>query len=176
MKPLILSGLFAVLSITASAQNDCEAIKKENEYLKQALLLNKPVTEISDGDITLSILSIEGSRNAQEVSIEVLITNKGLNLDAFTTRVKSIIDINGSEYLLDKAYLGAKEASGFMSAFIDLYRDTPLKCRYVFRGIQPEVKMIKMFMFPFEYHIPGTNSFDNVKKNVEFRDLNITWK
>jgi hypothetical protein len=172
-KNMLLLGSM-LLAGSLIAQTNCDAIKKENDYLKKALSLNTPITEQQNGDLTFSITKIEGNSKAQSVTIELLIKNKGRNLDNFTSQVKSVIDINGTEYLLAKAFIGAQDATHFGSA--DLFRDTPLKCKYTFNGIQPEVKVIKLFDYPVQYHVPGTNSFDFQKENVEFKDLNIQWK
>lgn len=168
----LLTVLLCLFVTALFAQTNCDEIKKENDYLKKALNLNKPVTEIQNGDLVFSVTKVEGNSKSQVVTIEMLVKNTGRNLDDFTSEVKSVIDINGTEYLLSKAFIGAKEGS----AYATLYRDVPLKCKYIFAGIQPEVKIIKLFNYPVKYHIPGTNSFDFQKEAAEFRDLTIVWK
>lgn len=170
---IVLIVLSSLQSAFAQSSN-CDDIKKENEYLKKTLNLNKPIKEVKSEDLIFSITKIEGNSKMQTLTIELLVTSKGRNLENFTSRVKSIIDINGTEYTLDNAYIGTEDTKYF--AYTNLFRDTPLKCKYIFKGIQPEVKVIKMFNYPFEYHILGTNSFDRVKEKVEFKDLNIAWK
>ena len=155
------------------AQTGCDAIKKENAELKKALSINEPIVSANKGDLEFSVTKVEGNIKAQTVTIEVLIKNSGKNLEAFTTGINSILDPNGNEYLLGKAYYGAEEAR-FTSA--KLFRDAPLRCKYIFNGVQPEIKYVKLFNFPVKYHVPGTNSFDFVEEGVEFRDFKITWK
>lgn len=174
MKYYILCIGLLCTGLISRAQSTCDDVRKENEYLRKALLLKAPVKEIKSEDLTFVITKVEGNSKAQTVTIELTVTNKGRNLETFTSRVKSIIDITGTEYLLSNAYIGAQDARFFAHA--DLLRDTPLKCKYTFKGIQPEIKIIKMFRYPFEYHLPGTNSFDRVKESLEFTDLNIVWK
>lgn len=155
------------------AQASCEALKKENAELKKALSINEPILSAQKSDLTYSVTKVEGNIKAQTVTIEVLIKNSAKNLEGFTTGVNSVLDANGNEYLLDQAYYGAEKAR-FSSA--KLFRDAPLKCKYIFKGIQPEVKMVKLLNFPVKYHVPGTNSFDFVDEGVEFRDIPIVWK
>lgn len=155
-------------------QAGCEAIKKENAELKKTLSINAPIVEAEKGDLHFSVTKIEGNSKMQTVTIEVLIKNSGKNLEAFTTGVKSILDPNGNEYKLSDAYIGANDAMFFSNT--TLYRDAPLRCKYIFKGIQPEIKMIKLLNFPIKFHVPGTNSFDFEEQSVEFRDFPITWK
>ena len=173
MKKII--SLFAIAFIAAqlSAQSTCEELRKENEYLKKALLLNNPVIEVHNGDLKFSIVKVEGNSKSHLVTIEIIVKNTRRNIEAFAAKVKSIVDINGMEYQIDKAYIGLKDATTF--AFTDLRKNTPLKCRYVFKGVQPEVKALRLFNYPVEYHIPGANAFDFENKNAEFKNLSIVW-
>ncbi|MDR2272028.1 MAG: hypothetical protein LBF27_14075 [Sphingobacterium sp.] len=177
MKRFYFAMSAAVLLLTANnrtfAQASCDAIKKENVELKKALSMNEPIVSARKGDLDYSVTKVEGNIKAQSVTIEILIKNSGKNLEAFTTGVSSILDLNGNEYLLDKAYYGAEDAR-FISP--TLFRDAPLKCKYIFKGVEPEVKMVKLFNFPVKYHVPGTNSFDFVEESNEFRDFKINWK
>lgn len=170
---IFLSAITLAYVSDSFAQASCDAIKKENAELKKVLSLNEPIVSATKGDLEFTITKIEGNIKAQTVTIEILIKNSGKNLEAFTTGVNSILDPNGNEYLLGKAYYGAEEAR-FSTA--KLFRDAPLKCKYIFKGIEPEIKMIKLFNFPVKYHVPGTNSFDFVDDSVEFRDFKISWK
>ncbi|WP_343566255.1 hypothetical protein [Sphingobacterium sp.] len=171
---LLISATTLVYSPDSSAQTNCDAIKKENAELKKALGLNEPIITEKKGDLEYTITKVEGNTKSQSVTIEVNIKNSGKNLESFTTEVKSVLDPNGNEYKLKKAYIGATDAT--YSAYTTLYRDAPLKCKYIFNGIQPEVKLIKLLNFPVRYHVPGTNSFDFQVESVEFRDFKITWK
>jgi hypothetical protein len=174
MRSTILTMMFCLSSLLSSAQPSCDSVKKENTYLRKALDLNKPLKEAQNGDLTFSIVKVTGDSKEQAVTIEVLIKNAGKNLESFGSEVKSISDPNGNVYKLYAAYVGQEKV--YSSMHEKLYRDAPLKCKYIFRGIEPETKMIKIFPFPVKYHIPGTNSFDFVEESIEFRDFTITWK
>jgi len=179
MKSIIISAFITIgTSISCyslcSAQSACDSIKKENAYLRKALNLNEPIKEVQKGDLTFSIVKVTGDIKEQAVTIEVLIKNTGKNLESFGSKVQSISDLNGNVYQLDAAYVGNEKVYGSM--FSKLFRDAPLKCRYLFKGIEPEVKLIKLFNYPVQYHVPGTNSFDFVEQSVEFRDFPISWK
>ena len=173
MKNTIFLLAIALTSVQLSAQSTCEDLRKENEYLKRALLLNNPVIEVRNGDLNFSIVKVEGNSRNHVVTIEIIVKNKRRNIEAFAAKVKSIVDINGMEYQVDKAYIGLKDATTF--AFTDLRKNTPLKCRYVFKGVQPVVKALRLFNYPVEYHIPGADAFDFENKNAEFKNLSIVW-
>jgi len=158
----------------SSAQSNCDSIKKENVYLRRALSLNEPIKEVKKNDFAFSIVRVSGDIKAQIVTIEVLIKNTGKNLETFGSQVQSMSDVNGNVYKLDAAYVGGEKIYGSM--FEKLYRDAPLKCKYIFKGIEPEVKIIKLLNYPIKYQIPGANSFDFVEESVEFRDFSISWK
>jgi len=174
MKTPFLIIILSVFVLTSFAQANCDSVKKENAYLRKALSLNSPIKEARKGELTFTIVKVNGDIKGQAVTIEVLIKNAGKNLESFGSKVKSVSDINGNTYKLDAAYVGDEKIYSFM--FKDLFRDAPLKCKYVFRGIEPEIKMIKLFDYPVQYHVPGTNSFDSVEESVEFRDFPILWK
>jgi hypothetical protein len=174
MKASFLTMMLCCASLLSFAQATCDSIKKENIYLRKALNLNEPIKEAKKGDLSYAIVKVTGDSKAQTVTVEILIKNSGKNLESFGSQVNSISDLNGNTYRLDAAYAGDERVFGSM--FVNLFRDAPLKCRYIFKGIEPEVKMIKLFNFPVKYHVPGTNSFDFVEESVEFRDFSINWK
>lgn len=173
MKKAIFLFVFALITTCLLAQTGYNNLKKENELLKNVLLL-KPVTEAQIGDLNFSIIKVEGNSKTKLVTIEILIKNKGTKLEAFSSKVMSIIDLDCIEYPVHKAFLGTKDATIF--AFTDLYNFSPLTCTYIFKGITPDVKFIKLFKYPMEYHIPGAEPFDFQNKKAEFRDLSIAWK
>ena len=174
MKKAILLFTFSFIISYIFAQTSAEVVKNENQYLKSGLTLNKPLTEVRNGDLTFSVIKVEGNNKSQLVTIEVLIKNKGRRLEAFTSYVKSIIDNNGVEYSMHKSFIGNKDATVF--AFTDLNSYTLLTCKYVFKGIKSDVRFLRLFNYPVEYHIPGSNPSDFQMRNTEFRDLTIEWK
>lgn len=78
------------------AQN-CEEIKKENDYLKQIINVNKPEYKIEFDKTEFLITKIEGDSKQQTVSISILVNNKDVNkyisMFGFTA-----IDLEGNEY------------------------------------------------------------------------------
>jgi hypothetical protein len=181
MKKVLFSIAMILCVLQINAQ-DCselsqvnETLKKEIEELKKILLLIKPQKEFKAKDLEIKLLSIQGDQREQSVKIVVLFTNSGVNIDRMTTSVKSIIEAGGNEVLLHKAFLGAKGARGFLGASTELYRDTPLKCTYIFKGVVPETAIIKAFPLPFKYHKEGTRSIDIVEDRVIFNDIKIDW-
>lgn len=78
------------------AQN-CEEIKKENDYLKQIINVNKPEYKIEFDKTEFYITKIEGDIKQQTVSISILVNNidvnKYISLSGFTA-----IDLEGNEY------------------------------------------------------------------------------
>lgn len=181
MKKLLFSITMILCVMQINAQ-DCseltqanETLKKEIAELKKILLLVKPQQEFKAKDLRIKLLSVKGDQREQSVKIEVLFTNTGVNIDRMTTSVKSIIEAGGNEVILHKAFLGAKEARGLFGASMELYRDTPLKCTYIFKGVVPETSIIKAFPLPFRYHKEGTRSIDMVEDRIIFNDITIDW-
>ncbi|WP_027393151.1 hypothetical protein [Aquimarina latercula] len=182
MKKIIVTLAISLILIPIQAQEECkeiiaqsELLKKEIIALKNILLLTKPKAEIKSKDIQVKLLSVTGETREQSVKIEVLFTNSGVNIDRMSTSVKSIIEAGGNEVLLHKAFLGATEVKGFFGASTALYRDTPLKCTYIFKGVVPETTIIKGFPLPFKYHKEGTRSSDMIEDRVIFNDIKIEW-
>jgi hypothetical protein len=174
MRTSLLTITLCLSSFLTFAQANCDSVKKENAYLRKALSLNEPIKEAKSGDLTFSIVKVTGNIKTQTITVEILIKNAGKNLESFGSQVNSVSDLNGNKYLLGEAYIGNERI--YLSMHEDLFRDAPLKCKYVFKGIEPEVKIIKLFNYPVKYHVPGTNSFDFVEESVEFRDFPISWK
>lgn len=77
-------------SLFSFAQVACDSIKKENIYLRKALSLNEPIKEAKQGDIRYAIVKVTGDIKALAVTIEVLISNAGKNLESFGSQVNSI--------------------------------------------------------------------------------------
>jgi hypothetical protein len=185
MKNTLLFFLMTVLTISMSFGQNCDSIEAENQRLKtevlelkEILLVTTPIMEFQADDINVKLLKITGDERTQTIEFEVLFTNSGVNIDKMTTGVKSIIEVGGNEVLLNKAILGAKEAKsrGFLGTYVELFRNTPLKCTYIFKGVVPEVKIIKAFPLPFVYHKEGTKSSEYIEDRVIFNDIEINWK
>lgn len=179
MKKIYLIILLTISSLTFG-QNNCDELKAENENLKRQiyemkkiLLITTSIKEVQVGDINVKLMNITGDIRTQTVQIEMLFTNTGINADGFTTKIKSIISAGGSEVVLENAQIGSKSGSSYLPSS-ELYRNTPLKCIYTFKGVVPETFIIKAFPVPFQYSKQGTRT--TTKEEILFNDLTINWK
>ena len=168
-----------------SFAHDCETLKAENQTLINQILERKHVVwlepfenEFQSNQINVKLLKVVGDKKTQTVKMDVLFTNKGVNIDKMITKVKSIIQAGGDEVLLNKVILGSKENtnSGYSGAYVKLLRDEPLKCTYIFKGVVPETKVIIAFPLSFKYHKEGTQTTQFIEDRVLFNDLLIDWK
>ncbi|HAR72008.1 MAG TPA: hypothetical protein DCR77_01175 [Flavobacteriaceae bacterium] len=92
-KLLVLSFL---LSYTIFAQN-CEEIKKENDYLKQILHINTAEYKTEFDKTEFLITKIEGDTKQQTVTFTILVNNKDVN-KVIAMGTFSAIDLEGDEY------------------------------------------------------------------------------
>lgn len=99
-----------------SFAHDCETLEAENQTLinqilerKQVLWLEPFENKFQVNQIKVKLLKVVGDKKTQTVKMDVLFTNKGVNIDKMTTKVKSIIQAGGDEVLLNKVILGLKE-------------------------------------------------------------------
>jgi hypothetical protein len=164
-----LISFSALKGFSQSAQN-CDQIKtelikakEENEYLRNALKIGKPIKEVNSDNIDFKLLKVEGNSKSQTITATLTLKTSAANWYIMSS-VKSIIDIDGNEYKLKSHTIGAGS-----SRQIEFNTDVPIKCTYTFEGILPSVKMIKLFNFDYT-HKSGEKYF------VEFRDLSVDWK
>lgn len=116
-------------------------------------------------DIEFTLLSAEGSKQAQTIKITLVLTNRAANRFIWSA-VESISDPDGNEYLIKSFTNGASA----YDIHIPLDTDVPRKCTYTFGGILPAVKTIKLFKFRYRH-----KSLDD-PNSVEFRDIPVDWK
>lgn len=155
--------LSSCLSTTATAQQDCTQLKAENESLRKALNITKAIKEVSADKIEFKLTKVEGNTKSQTVTCTVILTTTAADW-YINPQIKSIIDIEGNEYLLKSATYGALDYGA-----INLYTGVPIKCTFTFKGILPTVKVIKLFKFKYSHRAGEPYS-------VEFRDMDIDWK
>ena len=171
MKILIAAFLcFSALEGMSQSTQSCEQAKaelvkskEENEYLRNALKIGKPVKEVNSDNIDFKLLKVEGNSKSQTITMTLTLKTSAANW-YIMSNVKSIIDIDGNEYKLKSYTIGADNYHQ-----IEFNTDVPIKCTYTFGGILPAVKMIKLFKFDYTHRL-GEKYF------VEFRDLSVDWK
>ena len=78
-----------------SFAHDCETLKAENQTLINQILERKQVVwlepfenEFQSNQINVKLLKVVGDKKTQTVKMDVLFTNKGVNIDKMITKVK----------------------------------------------------------------------------------------
>lgn len=161
----LITGLLVCLSIIVQAQTtDCDDLKKENEYLRNALNILKPVQSATSSKVELSLIKCEGNSVDQTVTLWLTATNKEANKD-FQFSQSEVIDVEGNSL---KSYDIVMGSSGIRGT---LYTDVPVKVSVTFKKVLPSVKILKLINL--EHYNPQqagrTLSF-------QFKDININWE
>lgn len=156
----VLFLLFSVLLTSFAQTNSCEDVKKENDYLRNALNINKPVMQAVAQNVEFSITKIEGNKTEQTVTITVLLNNKAANtyFQWYLSGLKAI-DMEGNSYKLGTSF--SRE---------QLYTDVPYKAEIKLQKILPKVEMLRLFALSFYSVKQGEKA-----PELEFRDLPIEW-
>lgn len=144
------------------AQQGCDEIKKENEYLKNALKIATPIKTATAANIDFNIIKVEGNTKDQTVTLVMTFVNHNANeaIQYYDTRA---IDVEGNEYK------GSEHSIGSEGTRNTLYTDTPMKSTVTFTKVLPSVKILKLVPINFLYNKP-------LNVDIEFKDLPITWK
>jgi len=136
-------------------------VKSENEYLKNALKVGKPIETLNYDKIDFAITAVEGNSTDQTVTIHLLLNNNGATRPLQFTGQHQLKDVEGNLY--------QKSTGSFVRE--SLITNTPLKFSVTFKEIMPDVKIIRSFLLSFYNNAaPGRDS------SVEFRNLSIDWK
>jgi hypothetical protein len=114
-------------------------------------------------DIEFKLIKAEGNKSAQTITLTLLLTNSAANA-LIQTRVHSIFDTDGNEYLMKSHRHGAET----FSSSIPLTTGVPIRCVYVFGGVLPSARTIRLFTFAYLQQSGQTHS-------VEFRDIFVDW-
>ncbi|PPZ90523.1 transposase [Cloacibacterium normanense] len=174
---LYLSSIF--ITILGFSQNNCEALKKENEalqltnkvltsendYLKKIVEINKAILDTEKDNSSFKITKVTGSKAEKTISITFLVEAKDEN-KKMTIEDISIVDIEGKEYEID-FYKSSRP-------YPELDLKTPVKLTFSFKNIENEPLFIKLFRFKITSQ-PKKNLFENTKSNLEFKDLKVIW-
>ncbi|UWX66172.1 transposase [Empedobacter stercoris] len=146
-------------------QQDIDAIKAENIYLKRTLDLNKAILEKEEANNSYKINKVIGNKTEKTIQISFLIESKDFNKELYVSDL-SIIDLEGNEYKVDMN----KSSNPFPKLVVNI----PLKLIFSFKNIENEPKYLKLFRFQVKSKPQGTR--DEFKSNLEFKDLKINWE
>jgi hypothetical protein len=149
--------------------NQCDELKKENEFLKKTLSINEPIKTYADNNIEIKLVSAKGNIKTQKITIEYLITNKiqirNFKIDA---NIEQIVSMSGDIIPLTKGY----------SVFdVELNTDIPIKTALEIGTILPENTIIKFLTMKYLLYKSGTTFYGWTPTGVaEFKDIPVTWK
>lgn len=158
----IVCTLLLLNTHVASAQSNCDELKKENAYLKKTLQITTPTKTASAANIDFNIIKVEGSTKDQTITLVMTFLNHNANegIQYYDTKA---IDVEGNEYK------GSNHSIGSSGTRNTLYTDTPVKSTVTFTKVLPSVKIIKLVHIHFLYNKP-------LDLEIEFKDLSVTWK
>ncbi|MDO5656061.1 MAG: transposase [Flavobacteriaceae bacterium] len=147
---------------------DLEEVKSYNKYLKGVLDIQKPILEVEKDGVNYKITKVTGNKQEKTISIEMLFeaVQENTNSETGSTAAK-IIDTEGNEYKFDSFKSTPTNR--------DLFKNVPLKVVMVFKNIEKEPKVIKMFSFGASNKHESNKTWYNTRSKQEFRDLNVTW-
>lgn len=185
-----------IISINATAQNNCEPIKKElaalkttnvtlsdeNRFLKQKLdfftELNKPKDErvtFTNDKIDFKIVSVKGNRVSQRVVINYIVTNSTYNIElefgCYDPKYCNAYDNTGNQLVITKIGLGNSVNNSL--AYGITPTDTPLKGFFEIGNVLPGTDIIKSFSIPTSYSPQSGGS--KTSTSLTFNDLKIQW-
>lgn len=178
MKKILLLSAILVASLGYS-QTNCESLKKENEtlqstiktlsseneYLKKALDINKPILDTEKENSSFKITKVIGNKAEKSIAITFLVEAKDENKKMSIDNV-SIVDIEGNEYQID-LYKSSRP-------YPELALNVPIKLTFSFKDIQDEPLFIKLFRFKTNSQ-PERNLFESTRSNIELRDIKVLW-
>lgn len=186
MKKTILFSLLSLILIITKAQtnksttnmvtNQCETLKKENDSLKKALGLNKPITSFSHNDVEYNVVKVVGDKKSQTVSVEIMVTNKLANRNfemnnMMGTSIK-ITTVTGEVLFSNELYVPG--VSSYAASTI-LHTDVPLKMTFNFGPLLSSNEYIKLFYLSYKLRNLQDSKKDSTEE-IEFKDLKIIWK
>jgi len=164
-KLLLLSLLF--ISVRGFCQSsNCEELMQQNEYLRKALAISKPIKTVTASGIDVNLIQCIGNTKEQTVTVLLTLVNKDANKE-FQFSTTKAIDMEGNDYNTSDLKIGT---TGIRSK---LYTDTPVKAAVRFSKILPSTKMLRLV--DVSYYDPDSNR-PGVKKDFQLKDLDITWE
>lgn len=160
---------------SATATNQCEELRRENENLKKSLNIITTSDEnnsIDIGEVNFKLLKIRGDIKSQMITVDVLMTNKieHRQLGVMKNLLK-IVTVEGDVLTHRSAVIGG---SGYNSELI-LNTNVPIKSTFTFGPLLPSNEYLKLFHLDFIiYH--QTDYMQNINNGIDWTDEKIQWK
>ena len=157
--------------------NQCDELKKENDFLKKSLTLNEPILLVTSEDLEFKIVKITGDKKTQIVTIEVLATNKIQNRKiGFQLNSIKIVTLSG-EIFTPTQYSIPKNENIYSSDYseLTLSTDVSIKSTYSFGTFLPTTEYIKLFNLGIKI-FNAQDYHKDLNLVYEFKDLKIAWK
>ena len=137
-------------------EQEISEVKAENKYLKESINVGKPILTGSSESIDFTIISINGSRTEQTITVTLLLNNN-------VAKKRVQLSMSQATDLQGNIYKGSYNFSEELST------NVPTKTTVVFKGVIENVKILKLLSV----------SYYNLQSRpiaLEFRDLQIEWK
>jgi hypothetical protein len=154
---------------STTSVNNCDEIKKENEFLKKTLKIQEPIKFYEDEDLEIKIIAAKGNLKTQIIKIDYLITNK--------KRIKTItMDARNEKYISVEGEM-IPLAKGYTVYNTELNTDVPVKTSVEIGTILPENTTIKLITLRYIL-TDATKVVYGFSPSIiaEFKDVQIDWK
>jgi hypothetical protein len=162
-KRILVAGLL-LMAGRLYAQNNCDELKKENEYLRKALQITTPVKTTTSSRIDFNLVSCEGNIKEQSVELVLTLVNHAANR-TFQFSAANAIDMEANEFETYDIKIGSGDSRN------SIYTDVPVKTIIRFKKVLPSTKMLKLVAIEyFDEVTPGK------KIGIEYRDIPVAWK
>jgi hypothetical protein len=143
-------------------QANCDELKKENDYLKNALKISSPVKTVTVEKIDFNLLTCIGNKKDQTIELTLGLVNHDVNKD-FQFSELSALDVEGNEFKSDRINLGA---SGVRN---EIYTDSPIKATILFSKVMPGTAVLRTVIVRYIGERYSGADF-------EFKNVSVTWK
>ncbi|MHB8258917.1 MAG: hypothetical protein ACYDCN_01590 [Bacteroidia bacterium] len=146
--------------------NQCDELKKENEFLKKELDIRTPIKTVSQNDLEIKLVSAKGNIKTQTIKLDFLITNKANIRQFIISRLnQKFVTVEGTLIPITKNYT----IDG-----IDLATDIPIKTTVEIGTILPKNTILKLVSLG--YMINAINSIGGDTYTAAFTDIPVEWK
>lgn len=164
MNKVILLIAIILTAGSLSAQNSCDELKKENEYLRKALQITTPVKTITSSNIDFNLVKCEGNSKKQSVELVLTLVNHGANREFQFSRVTAV-DIEADEFETYDIKIGSGGSRN------SIYTEVPVKTIIRIKKVLPSVKILKLIAIKYYDDVtPGKTN------EIEYRNISVTWK
>lgn len=161
-KTAVLCFITLCSSSLTFAQANCDELRKENDYLRNALKISSPVKTVTVEKIDFNLITCIGNKKDQSIELILGLVNHDVNKD-FQFSELSALDVEGNEYKADRINLGA---SGVRNK---IYTDSPIKATIRFPKVMPGIAVLKTIIV--RHFGEGVREAD-----FEFKNVSVTWK